>query len=475
MSTKTQYEIVVNKNRRRILIINEVVDVDHEDALAFEDFDAIFINVKSGLQEHNMLAIRMASPLLSEKCRFKPCYLSQRLEGWMWRAEVITDGFARSPHDTKVAEGIEDIYSNMRRLNFLLGTDPVVTHAEELFRLCRYAISRGQFTFSSSPTPGLCSGYMELYYYTMWYENQELLQSDERKYFHDQMLKNGYIRRTRYIDRVHLCPHCNRTHMLFFECCPRCKSSNLRQEPILHHFRCANVSPQSTYEWDGQLKCPKCNHMLHHIGVDYDKPSTVYTCNECENSFMYPEMRVTCTSSKKTFSPEDLRPFDVEEYEFTPEGIKAFAANDIVRTINQVGFFGFSSMRDFEDYIRDFASNDEIQGEALIVLRFFVHDPVPDDVFYYDSVPPVVKAMRRFFNYKSAMWGNNYYFLHRVQEGQIAVEQNKMEYELKAEFADYGEQSPDFEYQLISSNLFYRDQDAEQFITTLEDERNTGM
>lgn len=472
MSTKTRYEIVVNNNRRRILVINEVIDVDHEDDLAFEDFDAIFINVKSGLQEHNMLAIRMASPLLSEKCRFKPCYISQRLQGWMWRAEVITDGFARSPLDVKVAEGIEDIYANMRRLNFLLGTDPVITHAEELFRLCRYAISRGLYTFSSSPTPGLSTGYMQLYYYTMWYENQELLQSEERNYFHDQLLKLGYIRKTRYLDKVHLCPHCNKTHMLFFECCPKCNSSNLRQESIIHHFRCANISPESSYEHDGELKCPKCQRTLHHIGVDYDKPSTVYTCNECGNSFMYPEMRVTCTSSRRSFTPEELKPFDVEEYEFTNEGIKAFASNEVVRTISQVGFYGFSSMRDFEEYIKDFAANTEIYDEALIVIRFFVHDPIPDDEFYYDSVPPIVKALKRFFNYKSAMWGNNYYFLHRVKEGQIAYEQNRMEYEIKAEMTDYQEQSPDFDFMLISTNIFNHDQDPDQFIQVLEEDRH---
>lgn len=468
-----RYEIVTNVNRRRILVVNEVIDIDREDGIEFEDFDAIFINVKGGLQESNMLAIRLASPLLSEKCRFKPCYVSSRLEKWMWKAEVITDGYARSPFDTRVAEGIEDIYINMRRLNFLLGTDPVVTHAEELFRLCRYAISRGNYTFSSHPTPGLSTGYMLLYYYTMWYENQELLQNDERTYFHNQLIKHGYIRRTRFLDRVHVCPHCHRSHLLFFESCPKCHSSNLRQEPIIHHFRCANVSPQSSYEWDGELKCPKCNRMLHHIGVDYDKPSTVYTCSECEHSFMYPDMRVTCTSSRKQLTTDELIPVNIEEYEFTPEGIKAFAANDIVRTINQVGFFGFSSMRDFEDYIREFARNDETsRDDVLIVIRFFVHDPVPDDVFLYDNVPPIVKAMRRFFNYKSAMWGNNYYFLHRVREGSIAIEQNHMEYELKSEMSDYQQVSPGFDFSLISSQVFHPNHDPDQFIETLEEDRH---
>lgn len=76
-----KYEIITNINRRKILVINDVVDVDRNPELGFEDFDAIFINVINGLNDYNMLALRLASPLLSEKCRFKPCFVTQRLMG----------------------------------------------------------------------------------------------------------------------------------------------------------------------------------------------------------------------------------------------------------------------------------------------------------------------------------------------------------------------------------------------------------
>lgn len=121
------YTIVTNANRRRILVVNEVVDIDHTPELAFEDFDAIFINVIDSLIDRNMLAIRLASPLLSEKCRFKPCYVTRRLIGWIGKAEIIVDGYAATPTDNNITQGIEEIYANMARVNFLLGTDPVVT------------------------------------------------------------------------------------------------------------------------------------------------------------------------------------------------------------------------------------------------------------------------------------------------------------------------------------------------------------
>lgn len=84
-SDKSSYTIVTNINRRKILVINDVVDIDHTPEIAFEDFDAIFINVINSLHDYNMLAIRLASPLLSEKCRFKP----------FLQAAALWDGLAR--------------------------------------------------------------------------------------------------------------------------------------------------------------------------------------------------------------------------------------------------------------------------------------------------------------------------------------------------------------------------------------------
>lgn len=462
------YTIVTNANRRRILVVNEVVDIDHTPELAFEDFDAIFINVIDSLMDRNMLAIRLASPLLSEKCRFKPCYVTRRLIGWIGKAEIIVDGYAATPTDNNITQGIEEIYANMARVNFLLGTDPVVTHAEEIFRLCRYAISRGQYTFSSQPTPGLSEGYMELYYYTLYFDGQENLQMEERDFFHAQLLKLGYIRQTRFIEKLHVCPQCHKSHMLFFENCPQCGSSDIREEPVLHHFRCANVAPESAYQWDGELRCPKCHHMLRHIGVDYDKPSSIFTCKQCDHTFMYPDMRVICPTSRKVFTTDDLLPVDVVEYEFTPEGIKVFANYDIRYTLSQVNFYGYSSMGNFTEYIRNYAK-EASATDLLIVTRFYVFDPVLDKTILHEAIPPIVQAMNRFFIYKSALWGNQYYFLRRAAHGELAQVQSQMEYELKAEMEDYRQMHEGFQFELLNTYIYHAGEDVEKFLLRLEE------
>lgn len=472
MQDNAKYYITTNPSHRRILVIRDVVGVDHTPDLSFEDFDAIFINVIDSVMDRNKLAIRLASPLHSEKCRFKPCFVTRRLTGWLGKFEVLIDGYASTPEDSSMSRTIEEIYGNFHRLNFLLGTEPVATHAEEVVRLCRYAISRGHYTFSSEPAQGLSQGYMSLYYHTLWLPGQQAIQSQEREYFHKQLLKLGYIRRTRFIERMHVCPSCYNTHLLFFESCPKCGSSDIHEEPVIHHFRCANVSPESTYEWDGELRCPKCKHMLRHIGVDYDKPSSIYTCKQCDNTFMYPDMRVLCTEEQRVWRPDQLRPVDVEEYEFTPEGIRAFANNDVTHTLSHAGFYGYSSMRDFMDYLRLHANPDPDSGYVLIVSRFYVFDPAIDYLTDSDALPPVVATMRRFLNYKQATWGNNYYFMRRVHEGEVAKAMSEMEYEIKAQLHDYNEISPGFQHELIETYLYHPGDDVEQFIKRIEEERN---
>lgn len=468
---QSAYSIVTNRNQHRILVINQPVNVDQTRGLAFEDFDAIFINVIDNVMDRNMLAIRLASPLLSEKCRFKPCFVTRRLMGWLGKAEVIVDGYATTPTDDSMARTIEDIYSNMRRQNFLLGTPPVVTHAEEVIRLCRYAISRGRYTFSSQPTPGLAEGYMALYYYTLWFAGQQTMQAEEREWFHQQLLRLGYIRRTRFIDRIHVCPICHSSHLLFFETCPECGSSDIHEEPVIHHFRCANVSPEHTYLQDGELICPKCRKQLRHIGVDYDRPSSIYTCRACEHTFMYPNMRALCTNNRRAWRPDELRPVDVEEYEFTPEGIRAFAANEVEKTLNLTGFYGYSSMTDFIAYLRQFTAPETLGDSMVVVGRFYIFDPATDEMAGQDATPPVVQTLQRFFNYKQAMWGNNYYLLCRVPAGDVAKAIADMEFEVKEQLHDYQDKNPGFDYELVDTYVYHPGEDIEHFINRIEENR----
>ncbi|MDL2252272.1 hypothetical protein LJC12_05410, partial [Odoribacter sp. OttesenSCG-928-J03] len=133
------------------------------------------------------------------------------------------------------------------------------------------------------------------------------------------------------IDKVPLCRHCFSSHLVFTETCPYCQDSDIYLEESIHHFQCANISPESSYVKGDDLVCPKCRKKLRHIGVDYDRPSALYHCRICSHSFSKPKMRVTCTSCTSVSTPDSLLFFPVHErVYFTLEGVEAFTKNDSI-------------------------------------------------------------------------------------------------------------------------------------------------
>ena len=105
--------------------------------------------------------------------------------------------------------------------------------------------------------------------------------------------KDGLLHST-LVDHVHSCHSCDSTYLHYRECCPECHSIDIRSEDIIHHFVCAHVAPESDFKKDDHLECPKCDKELRHIGIDYDKPSSMYFCNQCGNKFQNPVMDAFC-------------------------------------------------------------------------------------------------------------------------------------------------------------------------------------
>ncbi|GEM_PF-2846010 len=126
-----------------------------------------------------------------------------------------------------------------------------------------------------------------------------------------------------FVDRIHLCPFCGAAHLNFREVCPKCKSANIHIEDTIHHFRCGYVGPESDFKIPGtdDLVCPKCRKELKHIGVDYDKPSQLYVCDNCGNIFEEPVTEATCLNCKQTFNSDSVALLDIKKYSLTSYGI----------------------------------------------------------------------------------------------------------------------------------------------------------
>jgi hypothetical protein len=204
------------------------------------------------------------------------------------------------------------------------------------------------------------------------------------------------------------------------EACPKCDSSLLKEEPVLHHFRCANISPESSYAYDGELRCPKCHQFLRHIGVDYDRPSNVYTCQECNHTFLHTRMKVHCSSCNKTLRPSELLPYDVYTYEFTSEGILALTSNDAVVAVSKDIWGGYSNFNSFLSQIRLF-NYSHITDEKIYINRYKVEGTQSSK----DIIMRIVGDLQKRFYYNNLTYKDNFIFMATKVSSDISDEQWK--------------------------------------------------
>ncbi len=135
----------------------------------------------------------------------------------------------------------------------------------------------------------------------------------------EHLARSGLLAR-RFFDRLHVCGNCGSARMPVREVCIACGSPELREESLIHHYRCAYQAPRSQFE-DGQdLMCPKCNRILRHYGVDYDAPGLVEQCNQCNEIFSEADVAFICADCGTSTSGEDAESADWHHYDLTPDG-----------------------------------------------------------------------------------------------------------------------------------------------------------
>lgn len=127
------------------------------------------------------------------------------------------------------------------------------------------------------------------------------------------------------VDKINICYDCQGSYLNFGECCTKCNSLDLKSEELVHHFRCAYVGPQSDFVKNEKLICPKCDHQLKHIGIDYDKPSEIHTCRSCNHSSQETKMKAKCVDCRKENELDQLVTIEISDYKIT-EKARALAS-----------------------------------------------------------------------------------------------------------------------------------------------------
>lgn len=140
----------------------------------------------------------------------------------------------------------------------------------------------------------------------------------------------------RLFDRLHQCSRCGSSRLNVREECPACRSGHLREESLIHHYRCAHQGPEQDFRPEGAdgLLCPKCHRSLRHYGVDYDRPASVLTCIDCGETASDPVVGFVCADcgSHTDGIAAEKRPW--YHYELTGEGRDAlFSARLPMRSL----------------------------------------------------------------------------------------------------------------------------------------------
>ena len=329
-----------NQRQRRILILDSAFGLEESNDFLRGMFDAVFI-FTSSVDEAKAI-LNVINPVTSYKCCYKPFLLSRDLKGLMDDYDELVDAYTYDIDDAETLDTVDDIIRHIESIGLQADDSRVLSGNLFFIRLYRYLISRRIYNLTPKLDNLASMGYsipiFELFYRQGAYSLNEYI------IFNQSLLEKRYIRPVRFINKIYLCPQCLHSHLLYIESCPQCHSSDIKSEEVIHHFRCANISPEHTYNFGGQLRCPKCHHLLRHIGVDYDRPSVVYTCYNCEANFVQPSMTAVCTTCDNRVEVSGLTPYDVTASEITPEGCKAIVSPNI----------GFTVYTDFYDNYMEF-------------------------------------------------------------------------------------------------------------------------
>lgn len=325
------YEIVTNIAGRKILVIKRYFDIDATEELDIDDFDITYLDVPNMRYNVVRLLLGKTSPLISVKCKLKPRFLTIFNRNDFSSLEPLIDGFSQAPTDDKVTTRAEEILHNIENLHLSHGRENIDTESEFFIGLGRYCLSRGLLHFTSSTVLSMQKGLSAVYSaYVDIHETVACGNTPDDTNLRetvDWLIEEGFIEPVKFVERIHLCPDCHSSMVLLTESCPKCGSSNLQEQDMIHHFRCAHIAPESDYVYGNDLRCPKCKHFLKHIGIDYDRPAKVYTCLACGESQMNSRIKVICSVCGHNTSPQELLPYDIKEYVFTQAGIDFLCNN----------------------------------------------------------------------------------------------------------------------------------------------------
>lgn len=408
--------IGLKKTKRgdKVLVIDTYIDVDSSVDIQENFFDCVMIKART---EQALSSILYgASPILSQKCSYKPIFVYRTLDDKPRIIDHIIDAYTNDYDSEKVYDIIDNIKRASLHYNIKRELARPTTPNQLFANICRYLLSRNKRVIWHELIEMSSTGFINPIF--EHYHAMGLFHLSEMFMFKETMLEYGAFRVHNFHMKQHLCPHCNHSHLLYTECCPKCGKSDLKLENIIHHFSCANVSPETTYNVGGMLICPKCHKLLRHIGVDYDRPAVIYSCKTCGNSFTTPVTKAVCSNCKEEMEVSKLIPHDVVDLEITEEGVRALTQGSVVFS-NFVNYY--DNYMEFPIILnrirRQLLENHFSTEYTVLVGKIWILDKERKTIKIKDSLQ--ADFCKEFFNHKVSYNNNIFYVTSSIFQEEV--------------------------------------------------------
>lgn len=329
-------------------------------------YDAFIL--EAGDQNHTLNLVRKIRGHLNPECYLKPIFLYKGSDNRDILTHNLTDGVIFSLDQvTFLIPVIEKIYL---RVSDLTHTKSISFEAQMIDKCLNLLYTREKSDLTAYNYIYSAIGYTFPELSVNFHSRDEWQVLDILNIMESEGILQG-----EYYDRIYTCNNCNGGYLMYREVCPTCQSTNCLSEDLVHHYPCAFIGPISDFknELDSQLHCPKCNKNLRHIGVDYDKPSIVYTCRNCNGKFQDINVKAKCVSCHTDNEIEKLIGRDIKNYRLTKKGETAATtgyistAKDIEEFIGTVKIDTFKTMVKYE--IERLKQNDYNSNLGCIYLK----------------------------------------------------------------------------------------------------------
>jgi Thaumarchaeal output domain 1 len=136
----------------------------------------------------------------------------------------------------------------------------------------------------------------------------------------EELVHLGLLER-QFFDKLITCPRCDSARLAVRECCSACHSTDLLEEPVIHHLRCSTQAPERDFRHGTTLICPKCRLYLEHFSVDYDQPGSVMLCRKCGYISTDPAVGFTCLDCHAEGNTGETGTSVVWRYRLTEAGL----------------------------------------------------------------------------------------------------------------------------------------------------------